>query len=236
MALILRLLQPCKIQRKTDISFLNLPGELRNLIYTFYALSTQPTSISLRQNRIIRPALARVNRQIRQEFLSLWKAREWHVDLSRVVKVHAEITNMNFDGLLRLVHKRIKGRLFLDQIRKIHLCLAFTENGVSRHGKRSLEDFIMFLDVLPLSSQCPYIYWRVRFETPSQAFDRGFWIGALWSGTKSIRGFILGLIKREWRRLRREEMRKTRRRARREKVDREVERLRERIVRMAQWW
>lgn len=236
MTLIPHLPRSRKNQRREAPSFLSLPGELRNLIYTFYALSSQPTCINLRQNRIIRPALARVNRQIRQELLSLWKAHKWRMDLSRVVKIRAEITNMNFDGLLRLVHKRIKGRLFLDQIGKIHLCLTFTENGISRHGKRSLEDFIMFLDVLPLSSHCPYIYWRVKFETWSDVFDRGFWVGALWGGNKSIRGFIRGLIERELRRLRRKEMRRVRRRARREKVDREVERLRERIARLAQWW
>lgn len=73
MAPLLAVLRPRKDQPPASSPFLSLPGELRNLIYEHYILAHQPRTIGIRHGQILAPPLARVSRQVRQEFGSLWK-------------------------------------------------------------------------------------------------------------------------------------------------------------------
>ena len=71
---------------------LTLPGELRNLIYTFVAHST--TSIKLHQGDLVPPPLANTCRQIRKEMSGEWYTQE--VALDHTTPITAHLTNFDF--------------------------------------------------------------------------------------------------------------------------------------------
>lgn len=80
-------------------TFLDLPGELRNCIYELYMtrVPSSPRSAKFYDNDYLPPALARVSRQIRAEFISVWETTPWSVE--KVTNLKICVNDLDLDGV-----------------------------------------------------------------------------------------------------------------------------------------
>jgi hypothetical protein len=116
---------------------LALPGELRNLIYTFVAHST--TSIKLYKGDLVPPPLANTCRQIRKEMSGNWYTQE--VALDHTTPITAHMTNFDFSLIYKWVDtydKRPAEQKKFLRILDIELFLVSPSSGPSRSSPSSL--------------------------------------------------------------------------------------------------
>lgn len=172
MSSLLAVLRPRKERPPTTSSFLSLPGELRNLIYEQYMLLHQPRTIGIRHGQVLGPPLARISRQVRQEFDSLCKGSGFQMNLSRVIKIRAKVRNLDFAGLVRFLMTDVSGQSLAFQLKRIKVLLDFTETCDVRRMAESIRAWIELYDGLREFGRQPCTTYRSRYDAVRTVLDR----------------------------------------------------------------
>lgn len=184
------------ISPNPSFAFLSLPGEIRNQVYEYYAVAHHPKTIGVRYGRISPPPLARVSRQVRQEFESLRQSHGWQSDLSRVTKTRAKIRNLDFRGLFFLLTKMVGDHELFLQLQMLRIKLIFTGVCDLTRTDDWLSLFISLFDQLPRSSPQPLTMYRIRFNSPRVIMDRELLRELLKGRWSSTQRHMLDVIER----------------------------------------
>lgn len=122
-------------------TFLSLPGELRNGIYSLYIADISLETVRLDLNGVhIPPPLARVCQQVREEVQSLWQLTRFND--ANTKRIHAHVLDLGFQPLQTFF--QCTGCL-AGHFPTLRVVLVCTDAAAARGNVKSILDWIEFV-------------------------------------------------------------------------------------------